>query len=199
MTTILTPREAEALDNHAEQQARAQLSSIREMLAADSLDWDRLEELREERENLAYDLENAETDHAEAIRDGEDIAHALKMLGDARDLLADWDRDNTEELSDLEAAAGDFASQEEALQAMLENPLEISFRSGWGSAEDLQPEEFQILLCTGGPAVRIIGELGNHGEPCRAWIEYQDWGTPWTMLFEGQSDALDYAQRVICL
>jgi hypothetical protein len=152
-------------DNHAEQQARAQLSSIREMLAADSLDWDRLEELRD-------------------------------LFADCPD---NFGEDEAEELAELEEAAGDFASQEAALQAMLENQLDISFRSGWGSAEDLQPEEFQILLCTGGPAVRIMGELDFSGQPHRAWFEYQDWGTPWTMLFEGQSDALDYAQRVICL
>lgn len=183
--TILTPREAEALDNHAEQQARAQLSSIRDMLAAESLDWERLEELRSEREWLNDQHEDAETD---------------EEIQTAHDNLSLWDNENAEELAELEEAAGDYASREEALQAMLENPLDIQFRSGWASsAEDMQPEEFYILLCTGGPAVRIIGEFEYNGQPYRAWFEYQDWGTPWTMLFDGQSDALEYAQRVICL
>lgn len=169
MTIILTPREAEALDNHAEQQARAQLSSIREMLAAYQLDWDQLEELRDQ--------------YAEAVENCEEIPDEL--------------RDTLEE---LEEAACEYASQDEALQAILENPLEIQYRSGWASSrEDMQPEEFQILLCTGGPAVRIIGDLDEYGQPCRAWIEYQDWGTPWTMLFDGQADALEYAQHVIYL
>ena len=154
------------------------------MLAADALDWERLEELRSEREWLNDQHEDAETDEESQT---------------AHDNLSLWDNENAEELAELEEAAGDFASQDEALQAMLENPLDISFRSGWGSAEDMTPEEFQILLCTGGPAVRIIGDLDGYGQPCRAWFEYQDWGTPWTMLFDGQSDALDYAQRVICL
>jgi hypothetical protein len=25
-----------------------------------------------------------------------------------------------------------------------------------------------------------MGELDQYLQPCRAWIEYQDWGTPWT-------------------
>ncbi|MDR6858912.1 hypothetical protein J2W96_005244 [Variovorax guangxiensis] len=40
-------------------------------------------------------------------------------------------------------------------------------------------EEFEILLCTGGPTVRIVGDLDHHGEPDRARIEYQDWFEPW--------------------
>lgn len=169
MTIILTPREAEALDNHAEKQARAQLSSIRDMLAAYQLDWEGLEEMRDQ--------------YAEAVESCEEIPDEL--------------RDTLEE---LEEAAREYASQDDAMQAMIENPLDISFRSGWTSSrEDMQPEEFQILLCTGGPAVRIIGDLDEYGQPCRAWIEYQDWGTPWTMLFDGQADALEYAQHVIYL
>ena len=170
--TILTPREAEALDNHAEQQARAQLRAIREMIAAADIDWQRLEELR--------DMAQEEKENPE---DGNKL-----------------DIEEREELAELEEQAGEYASQEEAEEAIYNNPLDIQYRSGWASsAEDLEPEEFSILLCTGGPAVRIVGELGNHGEPCRAWLEYQDWGTPWTMLFDGQSDALEYAQRVIVL
>ena len=159
-------------NDRAKEQAEAQLSSIREMIAAADLDWERLEELRE----LAQEEE-------ENPEDGNRL-----------------DIEERGELAELEEQAGDYESQEDAERAMYENPLDISFRSGWTGAHDnMTPEEFQILLCTGGPAVRIVGELGNHGEPCRAWLEYQDWGTPWTMLFDGQSDALDYAQRVICL
>ena len=156
-------------NNHAKEQAEAQLASIRQMMAAASLDWEELEELRDQ--------------YADAVENCEEIPDEL--------------RDTLEE---LEEQAGEYASQEEAEEAIYNNPLDIQYRSGWASsAEDLEPEEFSILLCTGGPAVRIVGELGNHGEPCRAWLEFQDWGTPWTMLFDGQSDALEYAQRVIVL
>jgi hypothetical protein len=63
--------------------------------------------------------------------------------------------------------------------AMREAPLSLEVRSGWHTpGEDVGPEEFQVLLSTGGPALRMMGEL-NHGEPARCWLEIQDWGTPW--------------------
>jgi hypothetical protein len=45
-----------------------------------------------------------------------------------------------------------------------------------------QANRFELLLTTGGPAVRIMGELDECNEPTRAWLEVQDWGTPWTPL-----------------
>lgn len=140
-------------ENHAEEQAAAQYSSIVDMLAAVECDYDRLEELRD--------------------TDPED--------------LTDEDR---EELAELEAAAGDCTDEEDARQRIQEDPLCVEVRSDWASpGEELTPGEFQILLCTGGPAVRIVGEL-DRGEPCRAWLEYQDWGTPWTPYFGASSDTL---------
>jgi hypothetical protein len=89
------------------------------------------------------------------------------------------------------------ATLEQAEQAIQQDPLSIEVRSGWATLEHwartvntlltdrephekLMPEEFNILLCTGGPAVRIIGTLSEHGEPESARLEHQDWGTPWT-------------------
>ena len=62
----------------------------------------------------------------------------------------------------------------------------LQVRSGWRAPGDdaPEPEEFYILLCTGGPAVRIRGELDPRGEPTRAWIEYQDWFEPWKQYFD---------------
>ena len=36
-----------------------------------------------------------------------------------------------------------------------ETALSVDVRSGWGTPGKLEPEEFQILLSTGGPALRI--------------------------------------------
>ena len=156
-------------NDRAKEQAEAQLASIRQMMAAASLDWEELEELRDQ--------------YADAVENCEEIPDEL--------------RDTLEE---LEEQAGEYASREEAEEAIYNNPLDISYRSGWSDDPNhLTPEEFSILLCTGGPAVRIVGEFNWDGQPHSARLEYQDWGTPWTMLFDGQSDALDYAQRVICL
>lgn len=104
--------------------------------------------------------------------------------------------DETDEMAELEKTAGDCANYEEAMQRIYESPLSVEFRSGWSSdPQDLQAEEFQILLCTGGPAVRIMGELGFDGEPSRAWLEFQDWGTPWTQYFDASQDVLiDFAR-----
>jgi hypothetical protein len=60
-----------------------------------------------------------------------------------------------------------------------ESPLAVDVRSGWGTPGQLEPEEFQILLSTGGPALRIIGDLEGLS-PSSARLEHQDWGTPWT-------------------
>ena len=66
-------------------------------------------------------------------------------------------------------------------QLIQEDPLSVEVRCGWHMpGGDAYPEEFCILLCTGGPAVRIVGDLGSDGEPLHPRLEYQDWGTPWT-------------------
>jgi hypothetical protein len=80
---------------------------------------------------------------------------------------------------------------------MREAPLSVEVRSGWrepGDVASLDPDEFRILLSTGGPALRIMGELGRW-ESSRCWLEIQDWGTPWTRMFtqhEYESNALHW-------
>ena len=70
---------------------------------------------------------------------------------------------------------------EEALEAIQEAALSVAVRPDWTSLDEkMTPTEFLVLLTTGGPAVRIRGELDRHGEPDRAWLEVQDWGKPWT-------------------
>ncbi len=49
---------------------------------------------------------------------------------------------------------------------------------------------YKILLCTGGPAVRIVGDLDEHNQPETATLQYQDWYTPWTD-YETDSSAED--------
>ena len=52
---------------------------------------------------------------------------------------------------------------------------------------------------TGAPAGIIIGDLGNYGEPIRARLQYQDWGTPWTQVIGdvSQDTLLVYAREFI--
>lgn len=174
-------------DNHAEEQAAAQYSSIVRMLAAVECDYDRLQELRSEREELTETVEECEA----VETDGDEERSAAF---EARAALAAWNEENAEELAELEDAAGECTDEDDARQIIQEDALEVQVRSDWESpGAPLEAVEFMILLCTGGPAVRIVGEL-NRGEPCRAWLEYQDWGTPWTQWFDASSDTLcEYA------
>ena len=72
---------------------------------------------------------------------------------------------------------------DEIQEQVQEWPLSVDVRCTiWQSpgTEDWEPNEFQILLGTGGPAMRIIGEFGAHGEPCNPLMQVQDWFRPWT-------------------
>lgn len=83
-----------------------------------------------------------------------------------------------------ESARGQENEQEaeEAEQAIHDDPLSVMVRSDWYAVgSDIpKPAEFEILLCTGGPAVRILGELDEHYQPVKAIIQHQDWFKPWT-------------------
>lgn len=79
---------------------------------------------------------------------------------------------------------GETFEDEDSLRERLEEgPLSVQVRcSEWFSpgAETPKPDEYLLLLTTGGPALRITGDLGSWGTPDNARLEYQDWGTPWT-------------------
>lgn len=146
-------------DNHAVQNANGWADTIRALVAAMNVDYDRLEELQD-------------------------------MAGD------DMSPEEVEELREIvEAASVDgeiFENADEVRERIQEAPLSVEVRSGWTSiGAKMQAEEFCILLSTGGPALRIVGELDEHMQPTRAWLEYQDWGTPWTHHYvQGLTDAL---------
>ena len=76
-----------------------------------------------------------------------------------------------------------YHDEDEALDTIQEDPLEVSVRSDWHHpGQDSEPSEYLILLCTGGPAVRIMGDLNRYREPETANIQYQDWFTQWETL-----------------
>lgn len=142
---------------------KSAMESIADMVAALDCDYDRLEELKE--------LLSAETA-------GIDPSYA----------------DEREELRDLEADAGECKDREEAERRIREDPLSLLFRGDWYTddtepADAATPVEFELLLGTGGPAVRIIGELSG-GEPTRARLQAQDWGTVWTDYVGADMDTL---------
>ena len=59
--------------------------------------------------------------------------------------------------------------------------LELKFGAVWQAGEtDRQPSRFWALIGTGGPAMRIVGEINQYGEPEDCRLEVQDWFQPWT-------------------
>lgn len=150
-------------DESLKETGRCAAASIIEMVAALDVDYDRLDEMLAER--------NAEPETT----------------------FSPW---WVAELEALKQAAGECASRDDAEQHIREDALSVEVRTGWYVPSDCvdardrpTAEEFRILLATGGPAVRIMGELSN-GEPERAWLEVQDWGTPWTRYFDIEQDTL---------
>ena len=78
----------------------------------------------------------------------------------------------------------DYTREDEIREQAQDEALSVEFRSGWTSnLESMEPEEFKILLSTGGPACQIVGKI-DYGscEPIDIEIQYQDWGTPWEPL-----------------
>jgi hypothetical protein len=82
-------------------------------------------------------------------------------------------------------ASGEIDDAERAIQ---EDALTVEVRGPWVPADRYHPQsndldtpaEYRILLCTGGPAVQIVGDLSEHGEPVTAVMQVQDWFLPWT-------------------
>ncbi len=148
--------------------------ALREMVAALECDYDRLEELKEERGDYEPDT------------DGDSLS-----AEDKRNEWATVFHDDATELTELETAAGECTSQDEARERIQEDALSVEVRADWHEVGgDSEPTDFTILLTTGGPAVRIMGELQD-GQPHRAWLEVQDWGTSWTEYRDdGLSDVL---------
>jgi len=159
----------------AREQAKAQLSSIKEMVAAYLCDYDRLEELEGDLDSLQARIVDAD--------DEEDRTAAQTDIDE-------WKEEYADELAELIEAAGDCEDPEEARRRIEEDALSVQVRSDWHSpGEEAEDSEFEILLCTGGPAVKIWGELNQYNEPDRALIYFQDWFTSWEELILDREDA----------
>ena len=87
---------------------------------------------------------------------------------------ADDERDET-------TADGETHDADGWREYIQEMPLEISVRGHWHTpGEKPEDDEFLILLSTGGPALRIVGDLDRYNKPENPRLQYQNWGTPWT-------------------
>lgn len=209
---IYYQEEAERKDEyirHARESCACTAEGISEMVRALECDFDRLEELKDERQTLIDECIDAiaELDRigAQSPADTESIQHSAQLvdyqeacerLTDAETALEVFQAVDGDELAELIADAGEFEDADEARTRIDEDPLEITLTGSWQVGEEKpEADKFIILLTTGGPAVRIVGELDRYNQASHAWIEYQDWFTPW-VEYSGdavsQSDLLTY-------
>lgn len=146
--------------------------------------------IKERRRILTNQADTRAKDQAKAQLDS--IVEVVKRLNHARECdgtRCDLSAKEILEGINLHYEEGIKASDEErkeyhdkeaARQAIEEDPLSVQVRSDWHSpGEEKEPSEYEILLCTGGPAVRIVGELDEYQQPTSAGLQYQDWFTPW--------------------
>jgi hypothetical protein len=110
----------------------------------------------------------------ENINRAEDCARA--SLANIMELQAKQDKAENDKASD------------DVQQAILELPLSVETFTAW-----------EIMLSTGGPAVRIVGR-SEDGCPRDVRLQSQDWGTPWTdvQLNASEQDSLgDFIRQFI--
>lgn len=184
--------------DRAEQQAIAQVDTIVELVRR-------------------LDRETSAEDFVKNLGDDEAITLWRKYNGpaDERDAEDDVECDDVDEVRDnlVEHIARqmldpeDYSFQynfsqdsDDALDEIMEDPLEITYRTGWLNHSEVcdgidkgNIEECCILLCTGGPAVRILCDA-DRGSLASPRVQYQDWGVPWTELLSltsEQRSALD--------
>lgn len=174
---------AEVERDHAKENAKAWAESMAEMVAALEVDYDRLEELTEARDALREEFD------ADPANSGVDFENWVRnQVG-----FSTEEADELRELTEAATIEGEIQKDAEAVRERIqESPLSVEVRDDWRSPGDDSggPVEFKILLSTGGPALRIMGELDGNNEPSRAWLEYQDWGTPWTQYFDVEQSTL---------
>lgn len=104
---------------------------------------------------------------------------ATAEIDHASENAREWYETIKEQVARLEKPGDRY---DEACDEIQEGPLSVMVRDGWrapGTQVDEGPEEYEILLSTGGPATRIVGRLNEYNEPETAALEVQDWFVPW--------------------
>ena len=98
-------------------------------------------------------------------------------------------------VDEVEIDGDTFTDPADITDRMQEGALSVEVRSEWHTpGSETSSSEFQVLLTTGGPAFRIIGDLDRYWNPTGVRAEHQDWGTPWTKveLDDKEQEAVDW-------
>jgi hypothetical protein len=109
---------------------------------------------------------------------------------------------NSELLSQSLAQLAEVARLAELLEADPDNDelqdelralaLSQEVRSDWrclSIAGETEPDEWRLVLCTGGPHVEVRGEFNNYGDPETASLWAADWGQSLAEVPISQSSA----------
>jgi len=148
--------------NHAEQNTKGWLETIIEQVDALEMDWKRYEELK------GMSIEDMSAEEKVELAELVETATIEEEI---------------------------YENPDDVRERIEECPLSVQVRSGWyapgAEGDAVKPEEFEILLSTGGPALRIIGDLDGYGRPALPRLQHQDWGTPWIEYFTVDQDALE--------
>jgi hypothetical protein len=117
----------------------------------------------------------------------------------AKSNAAGWLSSIEEMLEPLDIVDEEDPSHDEAMQTIHESVLSVLVRDGWREpGGEIGPngdaEEYEILLSTGGPALRIWGKLDQYSEPESAELQMQDWFLPWTRFPAAEATLLQFAR-----
>lgn len=153
------------------------------------------------------------TEKNRAMEQAETVLGHVKAMVQRLDHVHECRGDDDCDLGDAEILAGinkagatatdedrkEYHDEYAVREAILEGALAVEVRSGWHTpGEAVTPTEYKITICTGGPAVQIVGDLDRYGYPDTAEIQYQDWFTPWESLDlagEEEEAVLAYARQ----
>ena len=110
--------------------------------------------------------------------------HAIQNAKNWLETIVEWANALEADVFPTKIEGETFEDADTLRERVLEAPLSVQVRDGWrdpyGKSDG--SEEFMILLSTGGPALRVIGELDHRRCPDDSRLEWQDWGEPWTKL-----------------
>lgn len=152
----------ETTPSQARQEAIDTVKHIHALITASQVDFDRIEELVEERATWLEENPGR-------------FLHTNDPRNGGRWYLAN--PDEAEELDELRLQAGEFKSQEEVEDQIRELPLSVQVRSTWQEpGQTLTQAEYRITLSAGGPAVWLQGDVdsdGTIGSTVR--VRYSDW------------------------
>ena len=107
--------------------------------------------------------------------------------------------ENTGHLAFYETS-GDYENADSMREQIQDSVLSVRIRDEWRSPGDdeHEPAEYEILLSTGGPALRIYGQLEAHCQPGEfPELQWQDWGTPWTRYCDSTDEEDEAIRRFV--